>query len=80
MVHCLNTKTGDPHWTYMTRARVGSSPAVDGDRIAIGSIEAIPGANGQRRTPEEIRQRPAEVIALILADQQSAVDSGSPSA
>ncbi|MCP5116325.1 MAG: PQQ-like beta-propeller repeat protein, partial [bacterium] len=37
MVHCLNTKTGEPHWTYMTRARVESSPVIAGNRVYVGS-------------------------------------------
>ena len=37
MVHCLNATTGKRLWTFLTRARVESSPAVAGGRAYIGS-------------------------------------------
>ena len=37
MVHCLDAKTGKALWTFTTRARVDSSPAVAGGRVYIGS-------------------------------------------
>jgi len=37
MVHCLNAATGKQLWTFMTRARVESSPALADGRVFIGS-------------------------------------------
>src|ERR1051326_7152492 len=36
-VHCLNAKTGKAVWTFATRARVDSSPAIAGGRVYVGS-------------------------------------------
>ena len=36
MVHALEAKTGKPLWTFTTRARVDSSPAI-ADRVFVGS-------------------------------------------
>jgi outer membrane protein assembly factor BamB len=38
-VHALDTATGKPAWTFATRARVDSSPAVSGGRVYIGSAD-----------------------------------------
>ncbi len=37
MIHALDMKTGKSAWTFMTRARVDSSPVVVGGRVYIGS-------------------------------------------
>ncbi|MEK6324936.1 MAG: PQQ-binding-like beta-propeller repeat protein [Acidobacteriota bacterium] len=37
MVHCLDAATGKELWTFMTRARVESSPALADGRVFIGS-------------------------------------------
>ena len=37
MVHAIDDATGEARWTFMTRARVDSSPAAAGDRVYIGS-------------------------------------------
>jgi eukaryotic-like serine/threonine-protein kinase len=37
MIHALDSKSGKAIWTYMTRARVESSPAVAGSRVYVGS-------------------------------------------
>ena len=37
MVHSLNTETGEARWTFMTRARVESSPLIAHDRVYFGS-------------------------------------------
>ena len=37
MIHALDSKSGKALWTYMTRARVESSPAVAGSRVYVGS-------------------------------------------
>ena len=37
MVHALEAKTGKPLWTFTTRARVDSSPAIAGGRVFVGS-------------------------------------------
>ena len=37
MVHALDAATGKARWTYMTRARIDSSPAVAGGRVFVGS-------------------------------------------
>jgi len=37
LVHCLNAKTGKGIWTFPTRARVESSPAVSANRVYVGS-------------------------------------------
>jgi eukaryotic-like serine/threonine-protein kinase len=39
MVHGLDLATGKPRWTYMTRARVDSSPAIAGPRAFVGSSD-----------------------------------------
>ena len=39
MVHCLDAATGAARWTYATRARVDSSPAVAGERVYVGSSD-----------------------------------------
>ena len=37
MVHAIDEKTGASRWTFMTRARVDSSPAAANGRVYIGS-------------------------------------------
>jgi outer membrane protein assembly factor BamB len=37
MVHCLARSTGREVWTYLTRARVESSPLITGNRVFVGS-------------------------------------------
>jgi outer membrane protein assembly factor BamB len=37
MVHCINVATGKAAWTFTTRARVESSPAIAGGRVYVGS-------------------------------------------
>ena len=37
MVHAIDEATGDEVWTFMTRARVDSSPATAGSKVYIGS-------------------------------------------
>jgi outer membrane protein assembly factor BamB len=37
MVHCLNAVTGKSLWTFLTRARVESSPALADGRVFVGS-------------------------------------------
>ena len=37
MLHALDTSTGKARWTYMTRARIDSSPAIAGGRVYVGS-------------------------------------------
>lgn len=39
MIHCLDAATGVPQWTFVTRARVDSSPAVAGGRVYVGSSD-----------------------------------------
>jgi outer membrane protein assembly factor BamB len=39
MVHALDAKTGKAYWTFMTNARVESSPAIAGNRIFVGSTD-----------------------------------------
>jgi outer membrane protein assembly factor BamB len=41
MVHALNPKTGKAVWTFTTKARVESSPAVAGKRIYVGSNDGL---------------------------------------
>jgi outer membrane protein assembly factor BamB len=36
MVHAIDMKTGKRLWTFTTRARVDSSPAVAGGRVYVG--------------------------------------------
>jgi len=36
-VHALDAATGKRRWSFATRARVDSSPAVAGDRVVVGS-------------------------------------------
>ncbi len=54
-VHCLNAETGEPLWTFPTRARVDSSPVVAGERVFVGSsdgnlyeLSALTGAERSR--------------------------------
>lgn len=37
MVHAIDESSGEALWTFMTQARVDSSPAAAGDRVYIGS-------------------------------------------
>ena len=37
MIHAIDATSGKAVWTYMTRARVESSPAVAGSRVYVGS-------------------------------------------
>lgn len=39
MVHALDLASGKEKWTYMTRARVDSSPVVAGGRVYVGSSD-----------------------------------------
>ena len=39
MVHALDAKTGKAFWTFMTNARVDSSPAIVGNRVFVGSSD-----------------------------------------
>ncbi len=38
-VHALDMATGKQRWTYMTRARIDSSPAIAGNRVFVGSSD-----------------------------------------
>ena len=35
MVHAIDAQTGEPRWTFTTRARVDSSPATSGGRLYV---------------------------------------------
>ncbi len=37
MIHCLARATGKERWTFLTRARVESSPLIAGNRVFVGS-------------------------------------------
>jgi outer membrane protein assembly factor BamB len=39
MVHALDAKSGKERWTFMTNARVESSPAIVGNRVFVGSSD-----------------------------------------
>ena len=39
MVHAIDAQTGEPRWTFTTRARVDSSPATSGGRVYAGSSD-----------------------------------------
>jgi outer membrane protein assembly factor BamB len=39
LVHAIDAATGQPAWTFATRARVDSSPAAAGGRVYIGSAD-----------------------------------------
>ena len=39
MVHAIDAQTGESKWTYMTRARVDSSPVIAGGRVYVGSSD-----------------------------------------
>jgi eukaryotic-like serine/threonine-protein kinase len=39
MIHALDAKTGKAHWTFMTNARVESSPAIVANRVFVGSTD-----------------------------------------
>ncbi len=41
MVHCLVRSTGKAVWTFLTRARVESSPLIAGSRVFIGSNDGV---------------------------------------
>ncbi len=41
LVHCLNSATGKAVWTFLTRARVESSPVVVGNRVFVGSNDGV---------------------------------------
>jgi outer membrane protein assembly factor BamB len=36
VVRALDRATGKPRWSFTTRARVDSSPAIAGDRVVVG--------------------------------------------
>ncbi len=36
-VYCLNRKTGDEVWSFLTGQKVGSSPVIVGNRVVVGS-------------------------------------------
>jgi len=36
-LHCLNKDTGKVFWTFPTRGKVDSSPAICGDKVVVGS-------------------------------------------
>ena len=37
LIHCLNARTGKAIWTFATKARVDSSPAIADGRVYTGS-------------------------------------------
>jgi eukaryotic-like serine/threonine-protein kinase len=41
MVHCLDRVTGKELWTFLTKARVESSPLVLGNRVFVGSNDGL---------------------------------------
>ena len=41
IVHCLDRSTGKEIWSFLTRARVESSPLVVGNRVFIGSNDGV---------------------------------------
>jgi outer membrane protein assembly factor BamB len=41
IVHCLDRSTGKELWSFLTRARVESSPLVVGNRVFIGSNDGV---------------------------------------
>jgi outer membrane protein assembly factor BamB len=52
-VHAIDAKSGKPAWTFITRARVDSSPAIAGGRVYVGSSDGklyvLDGATGQKQ-------------------------------
>jgi len=41
LVHCLDSATGKEAWSFLTRARVESSPLVVGNRVFVGSNDGV---------------------------------------
>ncbi len=41
LVHCLDRSTGKEIWSFLTRARVESSPLVAADRVFVGSNDGV---------------------------------------
>jgi eukaryotic-like serine/threonine-protein kinase len=41
LVHCINSSTGKAVWTFLTRARVESSPLIVGNRVFVGSNDGV---------------------------------------
>jgi len=41
IVHCLDKSTGKEIWSFLTRARVESSPLITGNRVFIGSNDGL---------------------------------------
>ncbi len=41
IVHCLDRSTGKEIWSFMTKARVESSPLVTGNRVFVGSNDGL---------------------------------------
>jgi len=41
LVHCLDAATGKAIWTFLTKARVESSPVVVGSRVFVGSNDGV---------------------------------------
>ncbi len=52
-VHAIDAKTGKAAWTFVTRARVDSSPAIAGGRVYVGSSDGklyvLDGSTGQKQ-------------------------------
>jgi outer membrane protein assembly factor BamB len=82
MLHCLNAKTGKAQWTFMTRARIDSSPAVVGDRVYFGSndgrVYGLEVATGKKVWEYEIGAAVSASVAvgqgrLVVAAQDGKV-------
>jgi len=41
LIHCLNRSTGKAAWTFLTKARVESSPVIVGNRVFVGSNDGV---------------------------------------
>jgi eukaryotic-like serine/threonine-protein kinase len=78
MVHCINAATGKSIWTFATRARVESSPALASGRVFIGSndgrvyeLDFYTGAKlGEFNAGAPVSASPAVALGRIVVGAQ----------
>ena len=81
IVHCLDRSTGKEIWSFLTKARVESSPLVTGNRIFIGSndghfyeLDLISGKNVWKFTSgAPFSASPAAVSGFLVIGDQDGV-------
>ena len=83
LVHAIDAATGKPAWTFTTRARVDSSPAVAGGRVYVGSSDGrlyvLDARDAARRSGSSMpaprsRRRPRSPAGAIVIGSGDGVD------